>query len=319
MQQFQHPGPRLAFVFPGQGSQHPGMGQAVHDASPAARAVFAEADQVLGRPITELCFTAPADVLEDTATAQPAILTVSVATLAAIHEQAALVGQTVTPDVVAGHSLGEFSAMVAAGVLDFPTALRLVQERGSLMRQAGTERPGGMAAVIGLDDETVYEVCREAENHGIVTVANANCPGQVVISGELPALARAMELATARGARKVLRLGVSIASHSPLMSSVSARLAELVDDASLRTPQVPVVVNITGQRADSVDAIRTELSTSVENPVNWTRSVGEMISAGATTFVEIGPGQVLGGLIRRISRDVTVVPGQELLFGRPTR
>lgn len=295
------------------------MGQAVHDASPAARAIFAQADKVLGRPITELCFTAPAEVLEDTATAQPAILTVSVATLEAIREQAEAAGQTVTPQVVAGHSLGEFTAMVAAGVLDFATALRLVQERGTLMRQAGIERPGGMAAVIGLDDETLYAVCREAEDHGIVTVANSNCPGQVVISGELQALTRAMELATARGARKVLRLNVSIASHSPLMSGVSIRLGELIDQVPLRAPRIPIVANITGEVLHTVDQIRTELITQVERPVNWTRSINRMIDAGATTFVEVGPGQVLGGLIKRISRDVTVLPGQELLFGKPPR
>lgn len=310
---------RLAFVFPGQGSQHVGMGREVYDASPAARAVFAEADRVLGRPISELCFTAAADVLEDTAIAQPAILTVSVATLEAIRERAAETGLPVDPRVVAGHSLGEFSAMVAAGVLDFESALRLVQERGRLMKEAGVERPGGMAAVIGLDDQTLHEVVRSAGDHGIVSVANANCPGQIVISGEIRALARAMELATAQGARKVLRLGVSIASHSPLMSKVSTQLGDLLTRVPLRAPQIPVVANISGQVLSSLDEIRSELASQVEKPVNWTRSVGEMINGGATTFVEIGPGQVLGGLIRRISRDVRVVPGHELLFGAPTR
>ncbi len=319
MQQFQHPGQHLAFVFPGQGSQHPGMGKAVHDASPAARAIFAQADRVLGRSITDLCFTAPADVLEDTATAQPAILTVSVAMLEALGEQAATAGETLKPRVVAGHSLGEFTAMVAAGVLPFETALELVQERGTLMRRAGIERPGGMAAVIGLDDETLYAICREAEDHGIVTVANSNCPGQVVISGELRALTRAMELAIERGARKVIRLGVSIASHSPLMSDVAAQLGTLIAETPLTGPEIPIVANVSAQVMTSLEEIRTELTTQVERPVNWTRSVQEMIERGATTFVEIGPGQVLGGLVKRISRDVTVLPGQEILFGRPAR
>ena len=313
------PADKLAFVFPGQGSQQPGMGQAVHDASPAARAIFAEADRVLGRPMTDLCLTAPAEVLEDTATAQPAILTVSVAILEAIRERALSEGRTVMPIVVAGHSLGEFTAMVAAGVMDFPVALRLVQERGALMRQAGIERPGGMAAVIGLDDEELYEICRRASDHGIVTVANANCPGQVVISGELPALTRAMELATEAGAKRVLRLPVSIASHSPLMSSVAVRLGELIADAPMRTARVPIVANVTGKAIQTVDEITSELTTQVEQPVNWTKSVREMVSRGATTFVEIGPGKVLGGLIRRIDRNVTVIPGQEVLSGEPTR
>ncbi len=295
------------------------MGQAVHDASPAARAIFAEADRVLGRPMTDLCLTAPAEVLEDTATAQPAILTVSVAILEAIRERALSEGRTVMPIVVAGHSLGEFTAMVAAGVMDFPVALRLVQERGALMRQAGIERPGGMAAVIGLDDEELYEICRRASDHGIVTVANANCPGQVVISGELPALTRAMELATEAGAKRVLRLPVSIASHSPLMSSVAVRLGELIADAPMRTARVPIVANVTGKAIQTVDEITSELTTQVEQPVNWTKSVREMVSRGATTFVEIGPGKVLGGLIRRIDRNVTVIPGQEVLSGEPTR
>ncbi len=319
MQQFEQATGRLAFVFPGQGSQLPGMGQTVHDGSAAARSVFAEADRTLGRPITELCLTAPAETLEDTATAQPAILTVSIAILEAIRERSKAAGLHVTPSVVAGHSLGEFTAMVAADVLDFPTALRLVQERGTLMRQAGIERPGGMAAVIGLEDETLDEICRSASDHGIVTVANANCPGQVAISGELPALTRAMELATEAGAKRVLRLPVSIASHSPLMSGVAVRMGELIAQAPLRAPRIPIVANVTAAPIATVDEVRTELTTQVERPVNWTKSVGAMIDGGATTFVEIGPGQVLGGLIRRISRDVAIVSGQEALFGKPTR
>jgi [acyl-carrier-protein] S-malonyltransferase len=303
----------IALVFPGQGSQHVGMGRELHGVSPAARSIFALADEILERPLTTLCFEGPADELDDTANAQPAILTVSIAMLEAIRERAAARGEVLTPVVVAGHSLGEFSAMVAAGVMDFPEALRLVQARGNFMKEAGQERPGGMAAVIGLDDETVTSVVNEAGEDGIISVANANCPGQLVISGEIRALSRAMELATARGARKVLRLGVSIASHSPLMSKVSTQLGDLLHRAPLRTPQVPIVANITGQALHSIEEIRQELALQVERPVNWTRSVTEMVNSGATTFIEVGPGQVLSGLIKRIARDATVLNGRDLV------
>lgn len=307
----------IAFVFPGQGSQHVGMGRDLYDNSPAARAVFDLADSTLGRPLSTLCFDGSAEELEDTANAQPAILTVSIATLEALRERAASRGESIDPMVVAGHSLGEFTAMVAAGVMDFPEALQLVQARGNLMKEAGEERPGGMAAVIGLDDETVSSVVNEAGEDGIISVANANCPGQLVISGEIRALTRAMELATARGARRVLRLGVSIASHSPLMSKVSTQLGDLLHRVPLRTPQIPIVANITGQSLQSIEEIRQELSLQVERPVNWTRSVTEMINSGATTFVEVGPGQVLSGLIKRISRDTTILNGRDLLKDTP--
>ncbi len=310
-------GPGLALVFPGQGSQFVGMGRELHASSEAAREVFEVAERVLDVPLRRLCFDGPADVLEDTVNAQPAILTVSTAALAAIRERAGAHGVTITPVVVAGHSLGEFTALVAAGALDFPEALRLVRERGRLMKEAGEEHPGGMAAVIGLDEATLEAVCAEAGSEGIVTVANANCPGQTVISGELRALARAMELATARGARRVARLGVSIASHSPLMARASSQLGELVAKAPLRPPQVPIVANITGQVVTTVDDLRHELAHQVERPVNWTRSVVEMVNAGAGTFVEVGPGQVLSGLIRRISRDVTTLGSADLGLGLP--
>lgn len=309
----------IALVFPGQGSQHVGMGRDLHEMSPAARSVFELADETLGRPLSTLCFEGTAEELEDTANAQPAIFTVSIATLEAMRERAAARGERIEPIVVAGHSLGEFTAMVAAGVLDFPEALRLVQARGDLMKEAGQERPGGMAAVIGLDDETVSRVVDEAGEDGIISVANANCPGQLVISGEIRALTRAMELATARGARKVLRLGVSIASHSPLMSKVSGQLGDLLNRVPLRAPQIPIIANITGQSLHSIEEIRQELALQVERPVNWTRSVTEMINTGATTFVEVGPGQVLSGLIRRISRDATVLSGRDFLKEHPAR
>jgi [acyl-carrier-protein] S-malonyltransferase len=310
-------GTGLAMVFPGQGSQFVGMGRAIHDASDAARRVFAQADELLGFPLARLCFAGPAEELEDTINAQPAILTVSAATLEAIRERAQAAGARIEPVVVAGHSLGEFTALVAAGVLDFAAALRLVRERGRLMKQAGEERPGGMAAVIGLDEEVLVEVCAEAGREGIIGVANANCPGQTVISGEIGALLRAMELAKERGARRVARLGISIASHSPLMARASAQLGELVAKLPLRAPQVPVVGNVTGRAITTAEGIRQELAHHVERPVNWTKSVREMVEGGATTFVEVGPGQVLSGLIKRISREVTTLGPGDLGLGLP--
>jgi len=309
---------KVALVFPGQGSQFVGMGKGVFDSSAAARRVFELADETLGFPLARLCFHGPAEELEDTVNAQPAILTVSAAALEALKERAAAVGGKVTPIVLAGHSLGEFTALMAAGVLDFPTALRLVRERGRLMKEAGEERPGGMAAVIGLDEETLAAVCAEAEDAGVIGVANANCPGQTVISGELRALQRAMELAKERGAKRVAQLRISIASHSPLMARASTQLGDLLTRLPLRAPQVPVVANVTGRAITTVEEVRQELAHHVERPVNWTRSVKEMVNAGAGTFVEVGPGDVLSGLIKRVSRDVTTVSLRDLgLAGDP--
>jgi len=300
-------GGRVALVFPGQGSQFVGMGRALHDGSEAARRVFEQADAILGFPLSRLCFDGPADVLEDTINAQPAILTVSVAALEALKERIAEAGATLQPVAVAGHSLGEFTALVAAGVMDFPEALRVVRERGRLMKEAGDERPGGMAAVIGLDREALTAVCEAAESEGIIVLANDNCPGQSVISGEIGALQRAMELAKAAGARRVARLGISIGSHSPLMERASAQLRESLDRIPLSPPRMPVVANASGMAMTTVDEIRAELAHHVERPVNWTRSVREMAESGVSTFIEVGPGTILSGLIRRIDRDAATL------------
>lgn len=312
-------GDKVAFVFPGQGSQIVGMGKDLYASSAAARDVLDAANNELDFDLTGLCFDGPADLLEDTYNAQPAIFAVSIAALEALKEKAAAAGEKITPIVVAGHSLGEFTALTAAGVLEFKNALQLVRERGRLMREAGVERPGGMAAIIGLDDATLEQVCRDSEDQGIINVANANCPGQTVISGEVSALLRAMDLAKERGARRVARLGVSIASHSPLMSRVSSQLGDLIGRMPLRAPHVPIVGNVTGQALTTVDDIRHELAHHVEQPVNWTRSVVEMVDSGATTFVELGPGNVLSGLIRRINKDVRTVNLTDLGIGIPAR
>lgn len=295
---------RVAWVFPGQGSQYVGMGKKVYEVSEAARRVFHQADEVLGYSISTLCFDGPADELEDTANAQPAIFTVSIAYLEAIRERSTRLGRSVAPHYVAGHSLGEFTALVAAGVLEFRDALKLVRARGIFMKESGELNPGGMAAIIGLDRETLEQVCEEAGEVGIVVLANDNCPGQSVISGENAALARAMALAEERGARRAVRLGISIASHSPLMERAAHQLNDLVMRLPLKEPQVPIVANITGQILTSVDDVRHEISQHVLMPVQWSNSVKEMVNGGVTTFLEVGPGQVLSGLIRRIRSDV---------------
>jgi [acyl-carrier-protein] S-malonyltransferase len=306
----------VALVFPGQGSQFVGMGRALYESSAAARRVFDHADEVLGFQLSRLCFDGPADVLEDTINAQPAILTATVAAPEALRERAHAAGAKIQPMIVAGHSLGEFTALVAAGVIDFPSALQIVRERGRLMKEAGEERPGGMAAVIGLDRDTLAGLVAEAEAAGVVALANDNCPGQSVISGELGALHRAMDLAKQAGAKRVARLGISIASHSPLMSRASLQRGEMLHRLPLQAPRVPVVANATGAAMHTVEEIRHELAHHVERPVNWTRSVREMLDAGVATFVEVGPGQVLSGLIRRIEREATVLGPAD--FGLPS-
>lgn len=305
----------VALVFPGQGSQFVGMARDLAEASPAAQARLDEADEALGVDLTRLMFDGPSAILEDTINAQPAILAASVAALSAVEERLAQRGATLAPTHVAGHSLGEFSALVAAGVIDYESALQLVRERGRLMKEAGVKHPGGMAAVLGLDDALLLDICARVAGTGIVVVANANCPGQTVLSGEDAALEEAMDWARKEGAKRVTRLGVSIASHSPLMAEASAEFAKLVAKTPMADPAMPVVGNSNAQPLTTVAEIQHELSRQMENPVNWTGSVRTMVAAGVTTFIELGPGAVLAGLNKRISRETPTLGIGDLGLG----
>ncbi len=294
---------RFAFVFPGQGSQVVGMARALAEAFPAARDAMAEADEVLRFHLSRLCFEGPAEKLTDTINAQPAILAASAAALRAIQTAFPHLSK---PAAVAGHSLGEYTALVAAGSLSYPDALRLVRERGRLMKEAGQKRPGGMAAVIGLDEQQLTEICQQAsqEANGIVQVANINSPGQIVISGDHAALERAIALAQAKGARRVVRLAVSIAAHSPLMAPAAEALRRVVHLVEIK-PAVPqLIANVTAAPISAVEALRHELVSQLTGPVRWVESVQNMIRSGIDTFIEVGPGTVLSGLIRRIDRNV---------------
>ncbi len=308
----------VTLVFPGQGSQFVGMGVALAAASPAAKAVLEEADDLLGFSLSRLMAEGPADVLEDTWNAQPAILTVSVAALQAVRSGLVEHSETLDVRFVAGHSLGEFSALVAADALSFADALKLVRERGGLMKEAGTTSPGGMAAILGLDDAAIEAVCATASAEGgVVIPANRNCPGQTVISGEITALERAMELARATGAKRVARLGVSIASHSPLMARANAEFGVILENTRMLAPVVPVIGNVSAAPISAIEELREELRLQMERPVDWTGSVQAAIAGGSQSFIELGPGNVLAGLIKRIDRSSPAIGAAALGIGVP--
>jgi [acyl-carrier-protein] S-malonyltransferase len=321
---------RIAFVFPGQGSQTVGMGADIFQASPAARSVYEIADDALGFSLSALCFQGPESALRETVNTQPAIVATSLALLAALQEAAGaepdngpVLHGPIQPAFVAGHSVGEYSAVAASGALGVADTLRLVRERGRLMHEEGLRCSSGMAAVLGVDADALMVICAEAtdktrsglsadqlaEHPGVgrVVVANVNAPGQVVISGAMPALEAAMELARAAGAKRVVPLAVSGAFHSSVMVPAAEALATAVQAAPVTAPGVPVVANITAKPLITEAQLREELAQQIVSPVQWTRTVEYLVDHGVETFVEIGVGQVLAGLIRRIAKGATIV------------
>ena len=289
--------PVVGLLFPGQGSQVVGMGRDLAEASDVARRTFEEADDVLGFALSKLCWEGPEEELTATRNAQPAILVHSIAAFRAAGDALGDVG------LAAGHSLGEFSAWVATGALSFADGVRTVRLRGELMFEGGNARPGTMAAVLGLDDAEVERVCREAsDTEGDCVPANYNSPGQIVISGDIAAVERAMTLAKEAGAKRALRLNVSGAFHSPLMRVAEDGLRSQLDAVEIGNPAFPVVSNVTAQPVTDPADARRLLVEQLTSPVRWTESVRTMVAQGVTQFVEVGPGAVLSGLVKRIEK-----------------
>ncbi len=291
-----------AFIFPGQGSQTLGMGRDLAAAHDIARQTFAEADELLGFALSKIMWDGPAETLNETINTQPALYVHSMAawrTLTHLHAD-------LRPASLAGHSLGELSALAASGALTFADGLRLVRTRGELMKRAGNLAPGSMAAILGLDIAGLDKVCAEASREGeTVQIANDNCPGQVVISGAKPAVERALELAKSAGAKRALPLAVSIAAHSTLMNSIQADWNAAVDSAPMRDPSAPVVGNVAASALTSADDLRADIRAQMQSRVRWTESVQAMIRGGIRHFVEVGTGAVLIGLVKRIDSSVT--------------
>ena len=292
---------KVAYVFPGQGAQSVGMGKDLYDSFDSIKALFKQADDAINFPISKICFEGPEEELRKTINAQPALVLVSIACLKAAQEVA---GKTLPlPVFIAGHSLGEYTALAAANVVDFSTAVYLSRERGRLMYEAGMKQPGTMAAVLGLEEPLLAEVCKQTDT----VIANINCPGQLVISGASENVARASEMAKAKGAARVTPLQVSGAFHSPLMQPAVEGMTTVLDRVSFRDPSVPVIANVTAQPLTKASQFREELLKQLTSSVQWQKSVEYMLGQGVKSLIEIGPGKVLAGLVKRISRDAEML------------
>src|SRR5579863_5016634 len=292
---------KVAFVFPGQASQYPGMGKELAEKYPSAKAVFDEADKALGFSISKICFEGTEDELKLTANTQPAILTVSVAVYRVLAEKG------ITPDFVAGHSLGEYSALVAAGSLKFADAVKLVRKRGSYMQDAVPAGVGAMAAIMGLSHAVVADACKRAEEGEICTAANLNSPEQTVISGHAGAVKRAVELASQLGAKRAVILAVSAPFHSALMMPAQEKLEKDLKHTEFSHLQVPLVTNVDADTIETGDEARDALVRQVSLPVRWEESIRLLVDDGVNTFVEVGPGRVLTGILRQIERSVATL------------
>lgn len=277
-----------------------GMGSDLCAEFAAAKATFDEGDEILGFALSELCFNGPEEELRQTAVTQPAVFVHSVAVWRLLDAEG------LKPVCTAGHSLGEYSALVAAGALEFAAGLTLVRKRGELMQQAGAERPGSMAAIIGLEDEQVVDLCQQASSAGIVVAANFNAPGQLVVSGEQAAVARLGELAGEAGAKRVIELPVSGAFHSPLMEPAAVQMEGVLREASIAAPERPVITNVSARPVEDPDELRQHLIDQITQPVRWTESVQCLSGLGVGAALEVGPGAVLKGMVRRIERGLGV-------------
>lgn len=289
---------RCAFVFPGQSSQYVGMGKDLYEVSEIARSTFEEANAALGFDLTNIAFNGPIERLKETLNTQPAIVMVSIALFRVLDSFG------VRPEVVAGHSLGEYSALIAAGSITFRDGIQLVRERGRFMEEACPHGKGTMAAVLGLEIEAVEEARKKGEVYGIIDIANLNCPGQVVLSGEVRAIEEACRYALALGAKRCVPLQVSGPFHSRLMAPAARQLEAKLEGVEVRDPAIPFIANVSGEYVGSARVIKENLVKQVISTVQWERSVREMIAGGVEVFIEVGPGSVLTGLIKRISREV---------------
>jgi [acyl-carrier-protein] S-malonyltransferase len=287
---------KKAFLFPGQGSQYVGMLKDFYEKSSEAKEIIEQAEEAISFKLTEVMFNGPEDALKQTDVTQPAIFLHSVVVNSFL--------KNIKPDAVAGHSLGEYSALVATGAIDINSGIKLVRFRGQFMLQAGIEKPGTMAAIIGLEQTTLENICAEASKEGIVQCANFNSPGQVVISGSVEGVLKGMELAKEAGAKIVKQLVVSGAFHSPLMQSASDKLKEKLDETDFKDASIPVYANVTAKPVTNSDEIRDLLLKQLNAPVRWAETIENMINDGVDEFIEVGPGNVLQGLVKRINREV---------------